>query len=187
MGAVPSSGYREYKVSDGYREDVVAICAVPLGEVVADRKRVRQQSRKERVRHAGQGGPTLELATFHLGSTGSGFTPAMSSRPSTAGTSPRSTGGGGPLVGYKLHREGLIPIVRLDRMLGLGNHMPLLDLAVLVRSGGQAIGILVDALGEAPEVPETDVLALHDMLVSGDVVASGVVTSLGPATAAPGC
>ena len=36
VGAALSKGYREYKTSDGHRADVVAFCAVPLGEAMTD-------------------------------------------------------------------------------------------------------------------------------------------------------
>jgi chemotaxis signal transduction protein len=35
MAACVSSGYREFKVTDGYRDDVLAVCLWPLGEVRA--------------------------------------------------------------------------------------------------------------------------------------------------------
>ncbi|MFY8153936.1 MAG: hypothetical protein ACOVOI_17785, partial [Hyphomicrobiales bacterium] len=71
VGAALSKGYREYKTSDGHRADVVAICAVPLGEVAAD------AGAKTAVGGAGRGAlaahkpadgvEAFEVATFHIG------------------------------------------------------------------------------------------------------------------------
>ena len=181
VGCVMSAGYREYKVTDGHVDDVVALCAVPLGEVSATSiAPARRETRTTRVRRADGGQPTIELATFHVGNHWFGV-PARDvvEAVDVADMTPTPTAGNGALAGYKLHRNALVPVVRLDRLMAIAADTPDPQQAIILRLGADlSVGVLVDALGEVPEIPCSDVLPLQDMLVNRDILASGVVASL---------
>jgi chemotaxis signal transduction protein len=181
VGCVMSAGYREYKVTDGHVDDVVALCAVPLGEVsAASMAPARRETRATRIRRADGGQPTIELATFHVGSHWFGV-PARDvvEAVDVADMTPTPTAGNGALAGYKLHRNALVPVVRLDRLMAIAAETPDPQQAIILRLGPDlCVGVLVDALGEVPEIPCSDVLPLQDMLVNRDILASGVVASL---------
>ncbi|MFI4938766.1 MAG: chemotaxis protein CheW, partial [Burkholderiales bacterium] len=64
MGCTVSNGYREFKVSDGYREDVIAVVFDSFGEV---RERLGAGSRAETMLDATlNAGKGLEYATFFI-------------------------------------------------------------------------------------------------------------------------
>ncbi|MGA8784887.1 MAG: chemotaxis protein CheW [Polaromonas sp.] len=68
LGASASSGYREFKVSDGYAEDVLALSYESFGAVQADAPHAVQRRSLGLLTDA-KAGPSREMATFFVGST----------------------------------------------------------------------------------------------------------------------
>ncbi|NEX63577.1 chemotaxis protein CheW [Noviherbaspirillum galbum] len=155
MGCTVNHGYREFKVTDGYREDVIAVVFTAFGEV---RERSSGFSRPEYHIDNGMLGGGEEFATFFL--DGSLFAiPAQTVVEAlpAADVSPVSMGGRRERVGVlALEREGeekrfvwVFDLAYLMRGTPAatddGSHV------IVVRHGNRCAGLLVDELHGVPE------------------------------------
>lgn len=68
LGASASSGYREFKVSEGYRDDVLALSFESFGRVKPDALHAVQRRSVGRLSDAAAG-PSREMATFFVGAS----------------------------------------------------------------------------------------------------------------------
>jgi chemotaxis signal transduction protein len=179
IGATMSAGYREFKVSDGYRNAVAALCALPLGNVRGAQLRQRRATTSgTRGRRAGSGDKLVELATFFVGSYWFGV-PARRVIEAVDTEGLRRANGNGALAGYKMHRGAPVAVIHLERVLGLASGAQEHRQIVLVRLRDDTpMGILVDELGEIPEIPESDILPLQGKLVGDTSGVSSVVRNL---------
>lgn len=163
MGCTVSSGYREFKVSDGYREDVLAVVFYSFGEV------------RERP-GAGHKGKTVlksdltdrggrEFATFFI--DGSLFAlPAehvlealSASKISAVSRAERKACIG--LLGLQSEAEnnGSVWVFDLGYLLrGMPSLIDKSSQVIIVRFGAQTIGLLVDALHGVPEFNEAQIM-----------------------------
>lgn len=153
MGCTVSSGYREFKVSDGYVEDVLAVVFEPLG-AVCERSRARALPAIERP-DAGEG-QGMEYATFVLdgglfGIPSHQVLEAVSAArvtPVAAAPHPACVG----LLDPRGGPSGTAWVFDLRRvMCGQPGGLAPDKQVVLVRQEGGAIGLLVDALHGVPE------------------------------------
>jgi chemotaxis signal transduction protein len=183
VGAALSKGYREYKTSDGHRADIVALCAVPLGEVAAD------AGAKTTAAGAGRGAlaahkpadgvEAFEVATFHIGRHWLGVRARdVIEAVDIAGLKPSAKrAGDGLLAGYKLHEGQPVPVLRLARLLGIPDASSEEQQIVIVRAAGRTLGLIVDALGLIPEIAASELQPLRDLTSKTDVPALGVVAT----------
>ncbi|MDO8773066.1 MAG: chemotaxis protein CheW [Burkholderiaceae bacterium] len=163
MGCTASCGYREFKVSDGYREDVLAIVFDSFGEV------------RERLGTGHQGKLVLksdsidvggrEFATFII--DGSLFAlPAEhvlealpASKMSSVSRAERRACIG--LLGLQREAEnnGSVWVFDLGYLLrGLPSVIDQSSQVIIVRLGAQTIGLLVDALHGVPEFNASQIM-----------------------------
>lgn len=152
MGCTVCSGYREFKVSDGYREDVLAVVFTPLGEVRERRADMHQLPPIERpMGAAGNEVGAEEYATFIVDGGLYGVplhqmleaVPAEHIAAAQAAAHPACVG--------LLHRQGSEHgpawVFDLRRVLGGTPVRPGPDMqVVLLRQPGYTIGLLVDGL-----------------------------------------
>jgi chemotaxis signal transduction protein len=182
VGAALSKGYREYKTSDGHRADVVAVCAVPLGEVAAD-SGVRPAAGATSVTLAAQkpadGVEAFEVATFHIGRHWLGVRARdVIEAVDIAGLKPSAKkAGDGLLAGYKLHEGQPVPVLRLARLLGIPDASSDEQQIVIVRAAGRTLGLIVDTLGLIPEIAASELQPLRELTSKTDVPALGVVAT----------
>ncbi|TCR61144.1 chemotaxis signal transduction protein [Bosea sp. BK604] len=183
IGAVISRGYREYKTRDGYRSDVVAVCAVPLGAVTAARSTLAVAANANAAtlaRKPGEGAVT-EIATFHIARHWLGVparevveaVDAADMKPAAA------TLAGSVFAGYKLYKGAPVPVLRLEARLGIAGGPREDQQIVIVRSAGSLLGLLVDALGTIPAVCAADIMPIKELTSRDDVPATGVVGNAG--------
>ncbi len=180
IGAAFSKGYREYKRSDGHEPDVMAICAVPLGEAgAAARPRERQVSSNAQLSPRRLQGASFEVATFHIGRHWLGLDAAqVVEAVDVTGLKPSARQArDGLLAGYKLHQGEPVPVLRLDRMLRLDAQGGDGSQIVIVRVEGRIFGLMVDSLGPIPAIAESDVQPLREMGSRIEVPARGIVAS----------
>ncbi|CAN7552570.1 chemotaxis protein CheW [Bosea sp. LjRoot237] len=184
IGSALSQGYREYKNGDGYRCDIVAVCAVPLGAAATKAAGVPllpSTSAEGLLRRGGERGPVTEIASFHIGPHWLGVparevmaaVDALDMKPAAA------TRAGAAFAGYKLHQGVPVPVLRLGARLGIAEGSSDDQQIVIVRSQGRALGLLVDALGAIPAVASDDIRPLKDLTARDDVPAIGVVGNAG--------
>jgi len=191
VGAAFSKGYREYKTSDGHEPDVTAICAVPLGDVI--------EGAVAKPSAAGSGTGTLsswrvpdgvsafEVATFHIGGHWLGVKARdVIEAVDVDGLKPSARKAvDGLLAGYKLHQGQPVPVLRLDRLLGVTSAPGEQPQIVIVQSGGRQFGLIVDTLGPIPAIAASELQPLRDVTHKADVPALGVVATR-DASGAPG-
>ncbi len=183
VGAAFSKGYREYKTSDGHSPDVVAICAVPLGEVVAG-KAAKPATAGAGTgtlssRRAPDGVSAFEVATFHIGGHWLGVKARdVIEAVDLAGLKPSARkASDGLLAGYKLHQGQPVPVLRLDRLLGIAEAPGEQQQIVIVQVGGRMLGLIVDTLGPIPEIAASELQPLRELTNKTDVPALGVVAA----------
>lgn len=184
VGACMSQGYREYKgANDAYRNDVVALVFAPLGEYKQDNRRggtsTRGRLQNADIKALG-GGETVELATFYVDSHWLGIpTDHVVESIDVAGLT-RVPGSGENMLGYIMFRDRLISVVGLWGMLGKedkrrSSSEPQIIVLRLGDENDTMIGLMVDELGEIPEIPKERIEKVSPMLASGNTLAESLV------------
>ena len=184
VGTCASRGYREYKgPEDAYRNDVIALVFIPLGEVAAGeaRPRTAEPSRLGLAGVSRGDGETVEIATFHVGGQWFGVHSNQVMEAIEARGLTSVPGTARNLFGYIMFRERVMAVINLAVLLGAD--APLTN-AVL---GGRQIvvlrdeapngpmGLLVDHLGEIPEVPRERIERISAMLGGDNQLAESMV------------
>lgn len=182
VGARGSKGYREFKgPSDGYRNDVVAIVCQPLCEVVA---LSNQTNLKKLLVRTGRrsAGPTCEIATFHIGGTWFGMRAEQVCEAVAPVGITAVPGAGRIFAGYLMYGGSPVPVYDIAEMANAGPSLAGTDRQVVILQSekGTHLGILVDGLGEIPEIAISRLQALPGMLAGGNVLAESIVGTDAP-------
>lgn len=183
VGGALSKGYREYKTSDGHRADVVALCAVPLGDVATHALTPAALggavTGSFAAHRPADGVDTFEVASFHIGRHWLGVRARdVVEAVDIVGLKPSARkAGDGLLAGYKLHEGQPVPVLRLARLLGIPDASSEEQQIVIVRAAGRTLGLIVDALGLIPEIAASELQPLRDLTSKTDVPALGVVAT----------
>ncbi len=184
LGAAMSAGYREYKTSDGQIDEVLALTLLPLGQAAASEKSSHHAasiSTNGRSRRVGNGSDTIEIATFYVGAQWLGI-PASDvvEAIGTEDMTPILGGNNDLLAGVKMYRGKLISILYLQRLLTPGAAIPeQAGQIVVVRTKNKAcIGLLVDELGEIPEVAREEIQPVSHVAFETDSLTVGVVDGM---------
>jgi chemotaxis signal transduction protein len=164
MGCTVSHGYREFKVSDGYREDVLAVVYSSFGEV-----RERHGEGRKSQAHVHPNVTSIgsrEFATFFVNGT-------LFALPAEHVLEALSAGKISPTShGMRDARIGLLPLNSTsgnpgsvwvyDLGLLLHNRATTISQAsqvIIVQHSGQTWGLLVDALHGVPEFNQAQIMA----------------------------
>jgi chemotaxis signal transduction protein len=184
VGACASVGYREYKGdSDAERNPICALIFVPLGKFEPGHALVSsapaRPSISNVVRNSDGGG--IEIATFHvagqwLGVASDNVLEAIEARNVTSAPGVKRN-----LFGYAMFRSQVMPVINLAVLLGVEATMSQAALAekqiVVMKDAqeGACIGLLVDQLGEIPEVSADRIEKLDAMMGGEQQLADSVV------------
>lgn len=184
IGACMSQGYREYKGSqDAYQNDVVALVFTLLGEYHKDRRKATPGTRGQ-IQNSGIksafAGESLEIATFFVDSNWLGIpTKYVVEAIGTAGltTVPGAASG---MLGYIMYRDKLITVVGLWGVLGKEDKRRISQepQIIVLRLGEQEdmlLGVMVDELGEIPEIPLERIEKVSSMLGGGNALGESLV------------
>ncbi len=180
VGAATSAGYREYKCSDGYRNDVVALCGFPLGDSAALPAATTRNVAAATSNRRGSGSG-VELATFHIGQRWLALPAAnVVEAIDTSGLTPPTGAEGDVVAGFRMYRNKLITVLRLDKMIsGTNESSSTEQQIVVVKTHGKiCLGLLVDSLGEIPEVPADDIQSTLSMNAAPGVLVTGIVRNM---------
>lgn len=186
VGARSSSGYREFKVKDGYRNEVVGMVFVPLATVretsvrdAGPRKASMQVSRTR----TGQK-DCIEVASFFIGDRWLGINADLvleAINPEGITTIP---GSHSFVIGKVLYNGDPIPVVDIRQELRLPPKEFDVNTQIVVAAAGDSkMGLVVDALGEIPEVCIDRVNASNGLLDSQENYVEAVIK---PDADAPG-
>lgn len=178
VGARMSSGYREYKgPGDAYRNEVLALVFLPLCEAAAQIK-VGQVQRLNVHSDRGAEGASVEIATFHIGRTWFG----LRSENVVEAVDPVGItavpGAGNYFGGYLMYNGNPIPVYDIAELANAGAHLDNDSRQVVVLRKGESahFGIVVDGLGEIPEVAASRLQVLPPMLAGGNVLGEAIIT-----------
>ncbi len=184
VGTCPSRGYREYKsASDAYRNPVCALIFVPLGKHEAHHAAAQEASTRLSLSTMARNsdGDGVEIATFHvagqwLGVGSDCVVEAIEARGVTSVPGVKRN-----LFGYAMFRNKVMPVINLAVLLGAEAPMSqaaLADKQIVVMKDVQedtCIGMLVDQLGEIPEVPADRIEKLSAMMGGEHQLADSMV------------
>lgn len=164
VGHTSSFGYREFKNSDGYHNDVMAMVFVPIGVQMmglgeaADPRRLRIDS------HPGQGAAMREFATFLLDESCYALPAASVIEAVEAGSMNRASTLKRPVVGMLNYQDedsgssAFVPVVDMRQLLHpTSKQSGALNEIIVVRSGSHTLGLLVGDLHDVPEFNEDQI------------------------------
>ena len=187
VGTTAAAGYREYKRSDGHVDEVLAICAYPLGAVAESARVLPRRAGLAESRSRRAGGAAIEIATFHVGNQWLGL-PAASvveaiDAIDASGLTPAIGGSSELVAGLKMFRGKLISVLHLARLLQPEAPVEVSERQIIVVRTHDKIcmGLLVDELGEIPEVSPEEIQPVGNVAATPGVLSVGVVNSLRPA------
>lgn len=169
LGCSAGQGYREFKVSDGYAEQVLALVFTPLGEV-RERSNALHPALAGALTEAATEAATeggREYATFFAGDSllALDASHVLEALPASELT-PMSVGGHPCRIGMLLpHGEALasqfVCVFDLGRLLhGQATAIHSSSQVIIVRHAGQTLGLLIDELHGVPEFSERQIQPL---------------------------
>lgn len=178
-----SKGYREYKgTNDSYRNDVVALIFSPLGDKP---QHERRSASAPRARLQGGeiklgSGETVEIATFYVDSHWLGIPSVhVVEAIDTVGLTSVS-GSSDNMLGYIMYRDRLISVVGLWGLLGHSDKRRVCQdpQIIVLRMGADdsvLLGVMVDELGEIPEIPLDRIEKVPNMMSGDNLLAESLV------------
>lgn len=159
VGAHTSSGYREFKTCDNYHNDIIGFIFVPLAEIKEIiEPNIRKREMSIDIRSDSKGDEYIEVATFYIGSRWLGIKIEHVLESISPNGLTIVPGACEFVKGQIIYKN--IPTVVLDIR-------PILDeparpitkesQVIMIKVGKINIGIIVDGLGEIPEIPKNRV------------------------------
>ena len=156
VGARCGSGYREFKVKDGYDNDVIGMVFVPLASVSEAKGEARPQERRASIqvsRTRTGGKDCIEVASFFIGDRWLGINADHVLEAINPEGITIIPGAHKFVVGKVFYHGDPIPVVDIRQELRLPPKDINLETQIVVaKAGATKVGLLVDGLGEIPEV-----------------------------------
>ncbi|SHK20789.1 Chemotaxis signal transduction protein [Desulfatibacillum alkenivorans DSM 16219] len=166
VGACTSFGYREYKVSDSYRNDIIGLVFAPLAKVQEQKAPIglRREFGMDIGRARTGGLDCVEMATFYIGAKWLGVNAqCVVEAVNFKGVS--AIPGAHPIVrGKMLYNNHVIPVLLIHSELRAAKPADESRSSVIVvqytdeNDKKQLIGIVVDSLGEIPEIDKSRIV-----------------------------
>jgi chemotaxis signal transduction protein len=183
VGTSMSKGYREYKdADDPYKSDVLAIIFVPLGVVRENERRttvtIRNRHRTSKAKTSINDKNSVEIATFYVDSHWIGIVSKYVVEAVDVKGVTGMPGAGENTVGYLLFRNNVIPVVGLWGMLGpKGSRRPYHEgqIVILQLAPEVLLGIMVDELGEIPEIQHELIETVSGMFSGENLLVESIV------------
>lgn len=188
VGARASSGYREYKgEGDSYKNDVIALIFVPLGSKTEkiEKKERRQKHLNIEVSNRFETDNTTEIASFYIGDKWLGIKSELVLEAVNTKGLTLIPGATRLVAGRINYYNKTVDVLDIKSELGFGKTEICDDTQIVVTKIDKDIedssepikyfGIMVDTLGEIPEVPNTRIDNLDTVFGSGDLLGNGIV------------
>ncbi len=179
LGATCSSGYREYKQTDGYRNDVIAVLFRPIGACALSRENTPQRRTYRYPKPSGSE-ETCEISTFFIGST----LFAIESREVVCSLMHQELT---PILHASEYNLGVIgfdkrmvSVISLARLMGMEKKYDKeRDTIIVVKADidGQVLhlGLAVDAIYSSPEVPLRSISHYSNVLKNENSLTKAVI------------
>lgn len=177
VGRRLSSGYREYKSgADPYQNEVSALVFLRLCDVIANP--VENANTALSIdRDSPQDGETIEIATFCVGSIWYGLRAGDVIEAVDLAGLTGVPGAGPEFIGYVPYRSLPIPVYDIRNLAGAHAAAPgTRQQVIILRKGEHShFGIVVDRLGDIPEVLASRLSPVPPMLAGGNVLADALL------------
>ncbi len=179
LGATCSSGYREYKQSDGYRNDIIALLYRPIGECRTMQNDLPQKRVYVYPKPTGNE-DTCEISTFFVGGTlfaiesknavcslaNQELTPILHASEYNLG-----------VIGYD---KRMISVISLSKLLGIDRkYNKETDTIIIVKAeiDGQLLhlGLAVDSIYSSPEIPSRSISHYSNVLKNENSLTKAVI------------
>lgn len=157
MGCSVSNGYREFKVTDGYQEDVLAVVFEFFGAV--REYNVTRDLKSYALEAKSLAGGGLEFATFFIDQELFAL-PAECVIEAFTGSdiTPMSLGTRQECIGMLSLPQGVVWVFDLGRLIrGTPSVIDSSSQVLIVRHGGKTVGLLVSELHGVPEFDESEI------------------------------
>ena len=120
----------------------------------------------------------VEIATFHIGRTWLGIKASDIVEAVNPGGITDVPGAGQSFAGYLMYGGSPIPVYDIAVMTNAGPHLENCEpqVVVLQKGEGPKFGILVDGLGEIPEIPLERLQALPAMLAGENILGEAMIS-----------
>lgn len=181
VGSCMSAGYREYKgAGDAYTNDVVALVLSPLSDRVAqpsDLLALQEISSTQYSKRQSTGEDAIELATFYIGEGWYGIPSNCVLEAFEASNISAVPGVPSWVRGCIVHQGQTVAVVDLRGFLTGEEPNRQGQLVIMVKVPGQSnvYGILVDELGEIPQIPRSRIDPATGMLASNNTITESLV------------
>ena len=181
IGSRLSSGYREYKSeAESYRNDVVALVFVPLSEhlqLVQEGDAAHGQEHAAYAKRQAGGSDAVEVATFYIGDNWYGVRSDCVIEAIDADNITQIPGMPPWASGCVMHGDQPITVFDLRGVLGDRPAGGRTRQIVVIQKPDQRcrFGILVDDLGEIPEIPAQRIEPIPGMLSHGNSLTESLV------------
>jgi len=190
VGAHASSGYREYRGTEGRAgQRLLALVCVPLGAASDDEEAGLPGAAAVTANAAAAGvtasaaaqGETVDIASFYVGHYLLGVPSASVVEAIPFGGFVRLPNASEKLCGAMVYQGSTMLVYDLHKALGVSSHMAREDMITVVLRGldGRPFGVLVERLGDIPVVPVDDIAAVSSVFVGITPVLASVVKSSG--------
>lgn len=172
VGVHPSSGYREY-----VGMQALAVILMPLG-VVSNTTSLHSATHQH-MQPTSAGGDRVELATFYvhghwLSVPSEQVIEALAA--DNVHTMPHQVQG---QAGFIMHAGKAVIVIDLGKLLGATGSNSHRDIVLVHTTAGKVIGLLVDELGEIPQVARRDILPSNQVL-AGHAFTDAIVRATQP-------
>lgn len=159
VGAHTSSGYREYKTEDGYVNDVIGLVFMPLAKISDSAGiKVRRRDMNIQVSSDKTGMDCLEAATFFIGTKWLGIDVKHVVEAIDPDGLTHVPGNRRFVKGRIIYQDVPLLVVDIRSLLEMPEkEMDSETQIVILTTGKDRFGLVVDALGEIPEVPNSRV------------------------------
>lgn len=188
VGARHSTGYREYKgANDPYRNDIIALVIVPMGNISAIDAPVMKNSGGLSGQtttaglngSAGQDANGVEIATFHVGDHWLGLPVADVVEAIELKDFVRIPNAPPQIFGSLIYQSAAIPLYNLRTALGVEGTKYLTESQIIVirSESGKRFGLLVDSLGDIPEIAPESIEPVGNIFVGVTPLLASIVKS----------
>lgn len=178
VGCMTSFGYREYKNSNDYSNDIISFVFVPLGEKVVNEKNPPERATLYSQNQAK--GDVIELATFFAANKMYAITaPEVIEAIESVGLT-QLPGAKSYLAGTISFNGNVIPVIKLSYLFGTGDGASRAeDQIIITKTNRGIIGLIVDDLDSVPEIESDRFEDVPDVIKHDAGFVKNVIRSTG--------
>ncbi|MBN2894843.1 MAG: chemotaxis protein CheW [Campylobacterales bacterium] len=158
VGSASCHGYREYKTSDGYRNDVIALIFIPVAKVLTHEAPIAAIQREYAYPRAQNDEEAVDISTFYI----NGKLYGMNSRDIVCSLTNQEItkilGSSDIYLGIVSFEGRTLPVVSLRKLInGSEGYDPASDTIIVAQSTRGRLGLVVDRVFDSPSIPKRSI------------------------------